>query len=68
MYLIPLLLYNYINLDFLQFQKWFDDAMVAGLKEPNAMALSTTGKDGKPWVSHVAFAKISSFYILTHLL
>ncbi|XP_022883640.1 pyridoxine/pyridoxamine 5'-phosphate oxidase 1, chloroplastic-like [Olea europaea var. sylvestris] len=31
-----------------QFQKWFDDAVAAGLKEPNAMALSTTGKDGKP--------------------
>ncbi|KAL7098614.1 hypothetical protein ACP275_09G028700 [Erythranthe tilingii] len=33
---------------FAQFQKWFDDAMAADLKEPNAMALSTTGKDGKP--------------------
>ncbi|KAI3513738.1 hypothetical protein L1887_21077 [Cichorium endivia] len=33
---------------FLQFQKWFDDAMAAGLKEPNAMALCTAGKDGKP--------------------
>ncbi|CAI9753908.1 unnamed protein product [Fraxinus pennsylvanica] len=31
-----------------QFQKWFDDAVAVGLKEPNAMALSTTGKDGKP--------------------
>ncbi|KAL0355987.1 UNVERIFIED_CONTAM: Pyridoxine/pyridoxamine 5'-phosphate oxidase 1, chloroplastic [Sesamum radiatum] len=31
-----------------QFQKWFDDAMASGVKEPNAMALSTTGKDGKP--------------------
>ncbi|KAF2299747.1 hypothetical protein GH714_003021 [Hevea brasiliensis] len=26
----------------------FDDAVVAGLKEPNAMCLSTVGKDGKP--------------------
>lgn len=33
---------------YLQFRKWFDDAMAAGLKEPNAMALSTVGKDGKP--------------------
>ncbi|KAK6148443.1 hypothetical protein DH2020_019355 [Rehmannia glutinosa] len=33
---------------FAQFQKWFDDAMAASLKEPNAMALSTTRKDGKP--------------------
>ncbi|KAL3639517.1 Pyridoxine/pyridoxamine 5'-phosphate oxidase 1, chloroplastic [Castilleja foliolosa] len=33
---------------FVQFQKWFDDAVASGIKEPNAMALSTTGKDGKP--------------------
>ncbi|KAL8261503.1 hypothetical protein R6Q59_025552 [Mikania micrantha] len=33
---------------FVQFQKWFDDAMAAGLKEPNAMALCTADKDGKP--------------------
>ncbi|XVF36622.1 hypothetical protein REPUB_Repub19eG0073000 [Reevesia pubescens] len=49
---------NYISPEFLeeqvegdpmeQFRKWFDDAVAAGLKEPNAMALSTTGKDGKP--------------------
>ncbi|KAE8056982.1 hypothetical protein FH972_013708 [Carpinus fangiana] len=31
-----------------QFRKWFDDAVAAGLREPNAMALSTAGKDGKP--------------------
>ncbi|KAJ6335463.1 hypothetical protein OIU78_012154 [Salix suchowensis] len=29
------------------FIKWFDDALAAGLREPNAMALSTVGKDGK---------------------
>ncbi|GLT60874.1 hypothetical protein SLA2020_336170 [Shorea laevis] len=49
---------NYISPEFLeeqveadpidQFRKWFDDAVAAGLKEPNAMALSTAGKDGKP--------------------
>ncbi|KAE8666472.1 Pyridoxine/pyridoxamine 5'-phosphate oxidase 1 [Hibiscus syriacus] len=49
---------NYISPEFLeeqveadpldQFHKWFDDAVAAGLKEPNAMALTTTGKDGKP--------------------
>ncbi|GMP80424.1 hypothetical protein CsSME_00035527 [Camellia sinensis var. sinensis] len=49
---------NYISPEFLedqveadpfgQFQKWFDDAVAAGLKEPNAMALSTAGKNGKP--------------------
>ncbi|KAB1203879.1 Pyridoxine/pyridoxamine 5'-phosphate oxidase 1, chloroplastic [Morella rubra] len=31
-----------------QFCKWFDDAVAGGLREPNAMALSTAGKDGKP--------------------
>ncbi|CAL5204625.1 unnamed protein product [Lathyrus oleraceus] len=49
---------NYISPEFLedqveanpfnQFRKWFDDALAASLKEPNAMALSTAGKDGKP--------------------
>ncbi|XP_061372066.1 pyridoxine/pyridoxamine 5'-phosphate oxidase 1, chloroplastic [Gastrolobium bilobum] len=49
---------NYISPEFLeeqveadpikQFRKWFDGALAAGLKEPNAMALSTVGKDGKP--------------------
>ena len=36
------------SLVILQFRKWFDDALAASLKEPNAMALSTAGKDGKP--------------------
>ncbi|XP_019152812.1 PREDICTED: pyridoxine/pyridoxamine 5'-phosphate oxidase 1, chloroplastic-like isoform X2 [Ipomoea nil] len=31
-----------------QFKKWFDHALVAGVKEPNYMALSTGTKDGKP--------------------
>ncbi|XP_020100651.1 pyridoxine/pyridoxamine 5'-phosphate oxidase 1, chloroplastic [Ananas comosus] len=31
-----------------QFQIWFDEAVSTGLREPNAMALSTSGKDGKP--------------------
>lgn len=31
-----------------QFQKWFDDAVSAGLREPNAMALSTANREGKP--------------------
>ncbi|KAK3030168.1 hypothetical protein RJ639_039645, partial [Escallonia herrerae] len=30
-----------------QFRKWFHNAVAVGLKEPNAMALSTSGKDGK---------------------
>ncbi|XP_028757326.1 pyridoxine/pyridoxamine 5'-phosphate oxidase 1, chloroplastic isoform X2 [Neltuma alba] len=49
---------NYISPEFLeeqvdadpiiQFRKWFDDALASALKDPNAMALSTVGKDGKP--------------------
>ncbi|KAJ4962215.1 hypothetical protein NE237_022154 [Protea cynaroides] len=30
-----------------QFQKWVDDAVAAGLREPNPMVLSTASKDGK---------------------
>ncbi|KAF5183933.1 Pyridoxine/pyridoxamine 5'-phosphate oxidase 1 protein [Thalictrum thalictroides] len=33
-----------------QFKKWFHDALTAGLHEPNAMALSSAGKDGKSYV------------------
>ncbi|KAL6184652.1 hypothetical protein ACLB2K_046052 [Fragaria x ananassa] len=49
---------NYISPEFLeeqveadpfdQFRQWFDDVVAAGLREPNAMALSTACKDGKP--------------------
>ncbi|KAL5145243.1 Pyridoxine/pyridoxamine 5'-phosphate oxidase 1, chloroplastic [Glycine soja] len=39
------------------FHKWFDDALAAGLKEPNAMALSTVGKDGKPTAEAMLFGK-----------
>lgn len=31
-----------------QFQKWFTDAKVAGIKEPNAMTLATAATDGTP--------------------
>jgi pyridoxamine 5'-phosphate oxidase len=31
-----------------QFQRWFDDALQAGLAEPNAMTLATVGADGQP--------------------
>lgn len=30
------------------FARWFDDVLKAGLLEPNAMALATTGPDGQP--------------------
>jgi pyridoxamine 5'-phosphate oxidase len=31
-----------------QFQKWFKEALHAGIPEPNAMNLSTVNKDGRP--------------------
>ncbi|KAI3454562.1 hypothetical protein Pfo_011225 [Paulownia fortunei] len=43
---------------FVQFQNWFDDAVAAGLKEPNAMALSTASKDGKPSSRMVSLKKV----------
>jgi pyridoxamine 5'-phosphate oxidase len=33
---------------FIQFQKWFDQALDAQLPEPNAMAVATATPDGKP--------------------
>ena len=31
-------------------ERWFDDAVAAGITEPNAMALATVGADGRPSV------------------
>ena len=36
-----------------QFEAWFDEARTAGLPEPNAMSLATTGSDGRPGVRTV---------------
>lgn len=33
---------------FLQFDNWFSEAILAEVLEPNAFALATAGKDGKP--------------------
>jgi pyridoxamine 5'-phosphate oxidase len=33
---------------FEQFRRWFDDAVAAGLPEPNAMVLATSSPDGVP--------------------
>jgi pyridoxamine 5'-phosphate oxidase len=33
---------------FIQFQKWFDEALLAQLLEPNAMTVATATTDGKP--------------------
>jgi pyridoxamine 5'-phosphate oxidase len=37
----------------LQWQRWYDEAIAAGVNEPNAMALSTLGEDGVPDVRFV---------------
>ncbi|OUZ99768.1 YjeF N-terminal domain [Macleaya cordata] len=48
-YISPVFLEDQLEADPIdQFRKWFDDAVAAGLHEPNAMALSTSDKDGKP--------------------
>jgi pyridoxamine 5'-phosphate oxidase len=36
-----------------QWQAWYDEAVAAGVTEPNAMALSTLGEDGVPDVRFV---------------
>nr|DAD22059.1 TPA_asm: hypothetical protein HUJ06_023522 [Nelumbo nucifera] len=47
-YISPAFLEDHVEPDPIdQFQKWFGDAVAAGLREPNAMALSTANKDGK---------------------
>ena len=33
---------------FAQFHRWFDEAVAAGLREPNAMTLATVESDGSP--------------------
>ncbi|XP_031493078.1 pyridoxine/pyridoxamine 5'-phosphate oxidase 1, chloroplastic isoform X3 [Nymphaea colorata] len=48
-YLSPVFLEDQVHDDpMIQFNKWFEDAVAAGLREPNAMALSTADKNGKP--------------------
>ncbi|GAB5466551.1 MAG: pyridoxamine 5'-phosphate oxidase [Candidatus Kapaibacteriales bacterium] len=33
---------------FIQFAEWFEDAKQEGFKDPNAMSISTVGKNGRP--------------------
>ncbi|CAM8982202.1 unnamed protein product [Rhodiola kirilowii] len=48
-YFSPELLEEQVEADPMdQFQMWFSDALAAGVREPNAMALTTSGKNGKP--------------------
>lgn len=37
----------------LQFDRWFNDAVEAGVTEPNAMVLATLDDDGQPWSRYV---------------
>jgi len=36
-----------------QWQRWYDEAVAAGVTEPNAMAVATLGEDGMPDVRYV---------------
>lgn len=45
--------------------RWFDEAVSAGLREPNAMALTTVNKEGKPY-DFLSF-KCFFFDIVIHL-
>ena len=31
-----------------QFKKWFDEAVISGVPEPNAMTIASASRDGKP--------------------
>ncbi|KZV56549.1 mannose-1-phosphate guanyltransferase alpha-like [Dorcoceras hygrometricum] len=43
---------------FVQFQKWYADAMTTGVKEPDSMALSTSTRHGKPSSRIVQLKKV----------
>jgi pyridoxamine 5'-phosphate oxidase len=38
---------------FLQFQRWYEEAIGTGIPEPNALSLATVGEDGQPWLRTV---------------
>lgn len=43
---------------FVQFQKWYADAVTTGVKLPDSMALSTATRDGKPSSRMVSLKKV----------
>lgn len=43
----------------LQFQRWIEKAQAAGIQEPNAMTLATTGSDGRPSARMVLLKEVS---------
>ena len=52
-----------------QFQRWFDDAVAAGLREANAMALATADERGRPSVRMVLLKGLDAggFVFFTNL-
>jgi pyridoxamine 5'-phosphate oxidase len=38
---------------FLQFQRWFEEAIATGIPEPNGMSLATVDENGQPWLRTV---------------
>lgn len=54
---------------FEQFAAWLDDAVAAGLPEPNAMVLSTVDADGRPGGRHVLLKELDAagFVFYTNL-
>lgn len=52
---------------FVQFRSWFDDAVAAGLTEPNAMVLATAAADGAPSARTVLLKGLDTGFVLfTH--
>lgn len=51
-----------------QFQRWFDEAVGAGLLEPNAMVLATAAEDGGPSSRTVLLKEVDErgFVLFTH--
>jgi pyridoxamine 5'-phosphate oxidase len=47
-----------------QFQKWFEEAQAAGLKEPNAMTLATATIDGRPSARIVLLKEVVDGYFV----
>lgn len=52
-----------------QFRRWFDDAIAAGVMEPNAMVVATAGADGAPGARTVLLKEVDErgFAFFTNL-
>ena len=47
-----------------QFERWFGEAVAAGVPEPNAMAVTTVGADGAPSLRFVLVMRTPSSFDL----